>query len=217
MSKRALVLCSGGLDSVIVATMLKRQDYWVSLLFVRYGSKAQVSETAAVLAAGQAIGASVQFLDAPGLFGRSCAMLAGKQEEMPSQDLVGATAWVPARNLVLVSLATVQAVLGKYDSIAIGNVADGVYSDNKPIFTAAFNALLPHAVGPDAEVKLLAPVNHLIKPQVIQLGVEVGAPLEKTWSCFFSGDKPCGKCGSCISRLKGYAAAGLTDPAAYAA
>jgi 7-cyano-7-deazaguanine synthase len=72
------------------------------------------------------------------------------------------------------------------------------------------NALI---TGSGGGVKLLAPFVKLNKAGVVRLGLELGVPYELTWSCYNGGEKPCGKCGTCIDRKNAFAANGVPDPA----
>ncbi|MCK5548460.1 MAG: 7-cyano-7-deazaguanine synthase, partial [Thermoplasmata archaeon] len=65
------------------------------------------------------------------------------------------------------------------------------------------------------EIDIKHPLIHLSKAEIIKLGNELGAPYELTWSCYLGGEKACGKCDSCLLRLKGFGEAGLKDPIEY--
>lgn len=212
-TKKALVLCSGGLDSVVAAYQLRKEGFEVCLLMVDYGQQAATSEMLLVsrIAFEHSFGAS--FVDVP-IGEVSTASLVDSFNEHRAEDLKGGTAFVPARNLILLSLATAYAVSNAYGYIAHGNIADGIYPDNKPAFTDAFNAILPHAVGTDHPA-VLGPVNFLQKWEVVQLGKSLQVPFELTWSCYLSGDLHCGVCGSCVSRKRAFERAGVLDPIQY--
>ena len=64
----------------------------------------------------------------------------------------------------------------------------------------------------DKQIKVQTPIIHKTKAEIVKLGMELGAPLEYTWSCYEGGEVPCGKCDSCILRAKGFSEAGYEDP-----
>ena len=69
---------------------------------------------------------------------------------------------------------------------------------------------------PETKIEIVTPVIHLSKPDIIRRGVELGAPLDLTWSCYTSEDLACGRCDSCALRLRAFQQAGMSDPIAYA-
>ena len=90
------------------------------------------------------------------------------------------------------------------------------YPDCRPEFIESFRGTAALALKRGVEgrpVDIRTPLIHLSKADIVRLGVEVGAPLELTWSCYLGGDRPCGECDACRLRAKGFAEAGLVDPA----
>jgi 7-cyano-7-deazaguanine synthase len=110
--------------------------------------------------------------------------------------------WVPARNIVMLSIATAYAEAKGFDYIVLGNNLEeaGAYPDNEPEFINRFNDLLPFAVGDGKRVRVVMPVGNLMKHEIVDLGHRLGAPLDLTWSCYRAGDKHCGTCGPCFMR-----------------
>lgn len=206
------MLCSGGLDSAVAARVMA-DAYDVTLLLIEYGCRAQEAERLRVKALGTALSMPVQVITTQGLAGVAsglthlgivrCASLEGKE------------AWVPARNLLLVSIATAHAVTNNMRAIGIGNVADGIYPDNKPAFVTRFNDLMLYAVGM-APPLVVAPVGKLTKMEVVRLGADLGVPFDLTWSCYHGGELHCGECGSCLSRKRAFRNADVRDPVQYA-
>jgi len=214
ITPKTLVLCSGGLDSVVAAAVLRKQNHNVSLFYVAYGSLAEEQEIMAVGSCAAAMEISCVILPhrCRELYG-STAMNSQSQDPGGSQ-LSGQQAWVPARNLLLLSLATVYAARNGFNNIAIGNIADGIYADNKVEFTDRFERLLELASSP-VELHCLAPVVHLTKTELIREGVLLHVPYGLTWSCYRSGDLHCGTCGSCVSRARAFKAAEVDDRVRY--
>jgi len=214
---KALVLFSGGMDSVVVAKFLQEGQHQIGLVFINYGQLAKEREEAAAVACANELDVPLHLIDAPGVFSVRDSQIVGNSANLANKDLAGAAAWVPARNLVLTSLAVVQAVRESYQAIAIGNIADGIYSDNKPDFCVTFNHLLPHATNTLlGDLRLVAPINHLTKLGVVRLAIRIKAPIFHSWSCYTNEAIHCGVCGSCQSRRNAFTAAGETDPVRYA-
>jgi 7-cyano-7-deazaguanine synthase len=200
---RALVVCSGGLDSVVAATSMVRQGYDVQLCHFTYGSRAQEPEERAIVAVASYLDVELNRLpmniydkeDSPLL--RKDSTIAGGEEGAEF-----AHEWVPARNLVMLALATAFAEAKGFDYIVLGNNLEeaGAYPDNEPEFINRFNELLPFAVGDGKRVRVLMPVGNMMKHEIVALGHEIGAPLHLTWSCYRDGELHCGTCGPCHMR-----------------
>ncbi len=144
-----------------------------------------------------------------------------------SHDAIGQgvpVTYVPARNTVFLACALGFAEVIGARAIVIGaNVLDSSgYPDCRAAFLDAFEKLAALATAAATErgetVKILAPLVHLSKKEIVKLALELGAPIELTWSCYDPqpGEKACGRCDSCLLRLKGFAEAGARDPIAYA-
>jgi 7-cyano-7-deazaguanine synthase len=219
-NKQALVVCSGGLDSVVAATIAGKARN-VTLLHFKYACRAQDNEVRAVEQVAERLGAEALFIDVEGLF----RTIAGSTPLLQQEDFAKGEAgaefayeWVPARNLIFLSLATAIAEERGIESIVLGNNLEeaGAYPDNEMEFINRFNYLLPYAVGPNKQVAVLQPVGNLMKHQIVKVGVEEGAPLDITWSCYYGGERHCGDCGPCMMRRTAFKMNDLPDPMTYA-
>ncbi|MDP9387855.1 MAG: 7-cyano-7-deazaguanine synthase QueC [Actinomycetota bacterium] len=126
--------------------------------------------------------------------------------------------YVPARNLVLLSLAAAVAEARGAPAVYLGvNAIDySGYPDCRPEFVDAFVAAAALGLRRGVEgdpLAVRAPLVHLGKADIVRLGMELGAPLHLTWSCYRGGDRPCGACDACALRARGFAEAGVADPA----
>jgi 7-cyano-7-deazaguanine synthase len=126
--------------------------------------------------------------------------------------------YVPARNLIFLSVAMGVAEARDVDAVTIGvNALDySGYPDCRPEFIASFASTAALALKRGVEgnpIEVRTPLLDLTKADIVRLGVSVHAPLELTWSCYRGDDRPCGTCDACGLRAKGFAEAGLTDPA----
>jgi 7-cyano-7-deazaguanine synthase len=126
--------------------------------------------------------------------------------------------YVPARNLVFLSIATSVAEARDLDRIHIGvNALDySGYPDCRPEFIDGFRnaARLGTRRGVSGRpIEVVAPLIGMTKAEIVRLGLDVDAPLGLTWSCYRGLDRPCGTCDSCTLRAKGFAEASARDPA----
>ncbi len=132
-------------------------------------------------------------------------------------DVIPVT-YVPARNLIFLSVAMGVAEARDADAVYLGvNALDySGYPDCRPEFIDSFRSTAALALKRGVEgrpVDIRTPLIDLTKADIVRLGVEVGAPLELTWSCYLGFDRPCGECDACRLRAKGFAEAGVDDPA----
>lgn len=217
-TKRALVVCSGGMDSVVAATVIKNKGYDTTLMHFTYGSRAQSPEVSAVIDVSKK-------LDIP-LIIRDMSIYAVKDSPLLDfkSHIAGgekgaefAYEWVPARNLVMLSLATAYAEANQFEVIVLGNNLEeaGAYPDNEPEFIHKFNDLLPFAIGSGKKLEVVMPVGNLMKHEIVALGVMENAPLDLTWSCYKSKVRHCGTCGPCFMRKKAFEINGFVDPIEY--
>jgi 7-cyano-7-deazaguanine synthase len=216
---KALVVCSGGMDSVVAATIVKRQGYNVELVHFQYGSRAEGPEVKAVSQVAEYLNVPLHFvpmriydpIDSPLL--RADSTIAGGEEGAEF-----AHEWVPARNLVMLSMATAFAEARKIGTIVLGNNLEeaGAYPDNEIEFIDRFNDLLPFAVGDGKKVRVIMPVGNLTKHEIVTMGHEIEAPLHLTWSCYRAGEIHCGTCGPCYMRRKAFEINNLPEVIQYA-
>jgi 7-cyano-7-deazaguanine synthase len=117
----------------------------------------------------------------------------------------------------MLAIATSWAEVIGASAIYIGAVAEDSsgYPDCRPDFYEAFQRTIDAGTKPDTSIEIRTPVIHLSKAEIVKKGMELGAPLELSWSCYRSGDLACGTCDSCALRLRGFERAGAKDPIKY--
>lgn len=218
--QKALVVCSGGLDSVVAATYVKKVlGYDVTLVHFRYGSRAEGPEVSAIWKVAEALGVGlwIRTIDAyePG---DSPLLQADSKIAGGEEGAEFAHEWVPARNLLMLAHATAMAEAKGFDTLVLGNNLEeaGAYPDNEPEFIAKFNDLLPFAIGDGKRLEVLMPVGNLMKHEIVALGNKIGAPMDKTWSCYRAGDLHCGTCGPCYMRRTAFEINSLEEVIQYA-
>ena len=126
--------------------------------------------------------------------------------------------YVPFRNGVFLSIAAALAEKERCNAIFIGVVQEDSsgYPDCGAEFIGAFERALELGTSRDFHPRIKTPLVHLSKAQIVSLALEIGVPLELTWSCYEREDAACGLCDSCLLRLKGFAGAGAKDKIPYA-
>ena len=125
--------------------------------------------------------------------------------------------YVPFRNANLLSIATSWAEILKGNFIYIGAVEEDSsgYPDCRAVFFDRFNDVIREGTRPETRIEIVTPLIRMRKVEIVQRGIELGAPLELTWSCYQDNDVACGRCDSCLLRLRGFREAGASDPLPY--
>jgi 7-cyano-7-deazaguanine synthase len=217
----AVVLLSGGMDSAVCAALAAR-DHDAAAMHVSYGQRTEARELQSFHAVCDRLGIRQRLTwrdDALRNIGGSA--LTDSTLEIPSAgEQIGHTVpitYVPFRNAHFLSAAVSWAEVIGAQQIFIGAVEQDSsgYPDCRPEYYRAFNELIRLGTR-DSNIEVVTPLIGLRKSQIVQLGLEVGAPLDLTWSCYSREDRACGVCESCVLRLKAFAAAGARDPIAYA-
>ena len=216
-NNRALIVCSGGLDSTTVAYVLKEQGYQVSLMHFLYGCRAETQEVETIRRIADDLKAPViyQAIDYQSFTGESPLFDTNSDIAVGKEGAEFAIEWVPARNLVMLSHATAYAEANNFTTIALGNNLEesGSYPDNEEEFTTLFSKVLDYAVADGNRVKIVTPVGNLMKHEIVALGNRIGVPYELTWSCYRGGELHCGSCAPCFMRYTAFQRNGLKDPA----
>jgi len=195
---KIVTLCSGGLDSVVLAYMLSDLLHTQTLLFVHYGQK-YVKEHFGAIECTRDLGVPLVNVAITG-------------EALFKSD----TTVVPNRNSILANLAAALAVSLDYDGIALG-IQQGdspTFPDTTPGFVHSLEWLLCLATN-NIQFKVFAPLIRYTKAEIVALGAVLRVPFERTWSCYKGGELHCGACLACKGRKEAFRDAGLTDPTQY--
>lgn len=222
-----MVLCSGGVDST-TALGLAVEKYGkehVIALSIFYGQKHD-KEIQAAKAVAEYYGVEQIFLDLAKIFEYSdCSLLKQSEQEIPEESYAEqiketkgdkpVSTYVPFRNGLFLSSAASIALSKDCSVIYYGAHADDsagfAYPDCSPVFHKAMKEAIYEGSG--HQLKIEAPFVNINKADVVKMGLEIGVPYQLTWSCYEGGEKPCGKCGTCIDRAAAFAANGVEDPA----
>jgi 7-cyano-7-deazaguanine synthase len=225
MVKKAVCLISGGIDSCVSAFIAKKQGHTVYALTINYGQrhKKEILCAKKIASAVNAIKHIILDVDLS-KFGGSSLVDKNKTPEK-DRNLIDIgknipSTYVPARNTVFLAIALAYAEALSADSVFIGATAADYsgYPDCRPEFIEAFQKLSDIATKKGLEkkpIKIVAPLLYLTKSKIIKKGIDLKAPLEKTWSCYLGNKKACGRCDSCLLRLKGFKQLEINDPIDY--
>lgn len=222
MSKKAVILLSGGLDSATVLAIARRQGYECYALAVSYGQR-HVAELAAAQRVAAALGAARLQQMQVNLDAVGGSALTDRNIAVPEAPVDGIpVTYVPARNTLFLSLALGWAeVLGAWDLFIGVNAVDySGYPDCRPAFIEAFEALANVATKAGVEgarFKIHAPLLTMSKADIIREGTRLGVDYALTVSCYQADEqgRACGRCDSCRLRAAGFAEAGVPDPTPY--
>jgi 7-cyano-7-deazaguanine synthase len=224
MTKKAIILFSGGLDSTTCLAMAKAEGFDCYTLTFAYGQKHSIEVKLAEVVAATLGVVEHKILHLPiGQFGGSS--LTDSQLPVPDYqaDKTGVpNTYVPARNTIFLSFALGWAEVLNAEAIFIGaNHLDySGYPDCRPDYLNAFEQLARLATQTGREgngVKIYAPLLAMTKADIIREGTRLGLNYAQTTSCYRADaeGKACGNCDSCTYRKKGFAEAGVIDPTQY--
>ena len=225
--KKAVVLLSGGLDSTTVAAIAQQQGFAVYALSFDYGQNHRVElDFARRVAEQQKVARhAVVKVDLRSFGGSALTSDVPVPKHRSAEDMghgVPVT-YVPARNTVFLSLALAWAeTLGATDIFIGVNALDySGYPDCRPEFIAAFERManLATKLGTEdgRQIKIHTPLIAMTKREIVETGMRLGVDYSMTTTCYdpSAGGEACGACDACLLRLKGFAEAGVADPARY--
>lgn len=225
MVKKAVCLISGGLDSCVASFIAKENGYEIYALSFHYEQRHK-KELLCAKRIAKAVGAKNHItldIDFNTIAGSS--LLTASQGGIRDHDLedIGRgipSTYVPARNTVFLSLALAYAETIDADAIFLGvNAVDfSGYPDCRPEYIKAYQKMANLATKRGVEgrsIIIMTPLLHFTKSEIIKTGLKLKIPFENTWSCYRGKEKACGRCDSCVLRLKGFKDAGVEDPVPY--
>jgi 7-cyano-7-deazaguanine synthase len=227
MSRPAVVLLSGGLDSATVAALARGDGYEVHALSFSYGQR-HSAELDAAKKVASSLGVQshkVVPIDLRAFGGSALTddIAVPKDRDVAEMGEGIPVTYVPARNTIFLSFALAWSeVLGSSDIFIGVNALDySGYPDCRPEYIDAYQTMARIAtkagVEGTTELDIHAPLVSLTKAEIIRLGTQLGVDYKLTVSCYDadSSGRACGHCDSCILRGKGFADAGLEDPTPY--
>src|SRR6202140_4747903 len=228
MSRRpkAVVLLSGGMDSCVTAS-IARETHDLALVHASYGQRTErrereaFDEIADFYAVHERLVVQLDHFAQIGgsaLTDKRIAVPEGNPGTQVSGNEIPPT-YVPFRNAHFLSVAVSWAEVIGASAVFIGAVAEDSsdYPDCRPEYYRVFQQLVREGTRPETQIEMVTPVIGMRKWEIVRRGIELGAPLDRTWSCYQYEDAAWGVCDSCRLRLSAFAEAGISDPIAYRA
>ena len=221
MNELAIILVSGGMDSCVTAAIAKTENQEIAFLHVSYGQRTERRERQAFndiadfYAVEKRLDVSIEYLARIGGSSLTDASIEVAEANLESKDIP--TSYVPFRNANILAIATSWAEVLRATRIYIGAVAEDSsgYPDCRPEFYAAFEKTIEAGTKPETKIKIVTPIIHSSKAEIVRKGIELNAPLHFSWSCYRNEDAACRTCDSCALRLRGFERAGAVDPIEY--
>ncbi len=221
---RGVVCLSGGMDSCVCAALAAR-EYEAYALHIGYGQRTEERELECARAIAERLGMR-EFLGlkmdvfrrigGSALTDEGVAVPKAPEEEAAIGAEIPVT-YVPFRNAHFLSAAVSWAEVLGAKRVMIGAVEQDSsgYPDCRPAYYEAFQRVIETGTR-DGEIRVETPLIGMRKREIVALGLELGAPLDLTWSCYSGAEEACGECESCVLRLRAFREAGVADPIPYA-
>lgn len=221
---KAISVLSGGLDST-VTTAFCRDKYDVHVLTFNYGQRSAKMEIQSAKAICKELGLEYTLIELPWLKDLGRSALTSNEEvphlkinQLDNKEICDETArrvWVPGRNVVFTAIAISFAEAWGAVKIIVGWDFEeaATFPDNSKEFLNSFNKTLE--VGSLYDIEIEAPLISMTKKDIVELGAEINAPVDLTYSCYMGEEEHCGVCESCMRRRRAFIAAGISDKVKY--
>ena len=211
---KCAVILSGGPDSVTVAYWAKSRGFDVHAVTFDYGQKAKI-EISRAQEIAEALGATHKVIDLSRLSEIYEGVTSLVDEDIEVTEEFSDPIIVPFRNGVFMAVTVAYAV-----GIGATHIFYGAHASDEPFYPDCrrefYEAFQEAArLGTETEMVIQSPFSDMPKSGIIRKAVELGVPLDRTWSCYLNGPVHCGRCESCNNRRNAFAEAGVQDPTEY--
>ncbi len=220
-SEKAVVLLSGGLDSITVLAQAKERGYDCTAISFRYGQvHSKELDSSEAIASHYGIDRVVAEINLRDI-AKSALTGHGEIDRRELQNISSEipNTYVPARNIIFLSMAAslAESIGARHIFIGANAIDYSGYPDCRPEFFNAFEEALNRGTktGYEERFRIHVPLQYLKKSEIIKLGKKLNVPYELTTSCYEGGKEACGRCDSCLLRLQGFMEAGENDPVKY--
>ncbi len=215
MSK-AVCIISGGMDSALSAKIAQKEGYEIIAVHFNYGQRTETKEIECFRKVATSVNASKSYeIDLPFFEDIGASALTDKSIEVPTGGIEEGipVTYVPFRNGIFLSIAAAIAEKHGAEALYIGVVEEDSsgYPDCRESYIEQMQKAINLGTKDETNLEIKMPLVFLKKSQIVQKSLELGVPLEHTWSCYKSEDKACGVCDSCRLRLKGFEEAEQVD------
>lgn len=217
----AICLVSGGMDSCVTAAIAREENDELAFLHVSYGQRTEKREREAFEALAGYYDVKYRLIASFDHLARiGGSSLTDTTIPVTEADLTARaipSSYVPFRNAHLLATAVSWGEVIKASAVYIGAVAEDSsgYPDCRPEFYAAFQEVIDVGTKPETRITIRTPVIQMKKSEIVRQGLDLGAPLQLTWSCYRESERACGQCDSCALRLRAFRETGTADPVPY--
>ncbi len=218
---KAVILLSGGMDSLVTAAIALEQGFVPAAMHINYGQRTWQKELESFRSICRHFGIAESLeVDAPFLSRIGGSSLTDHSMPVSGPDLHGSsipTSYVPFRNALFLSMAVSWSEVIGAGKIFIGAVEEDSsgYPDCRKVFYDAFNTVIELGTRPETHIEIVTPLIGMQKSEIVRKGMELGVPFDFSWSCYKSEGRACGVCDSCARRLRAFAQLGIEDPIEY--
>ena len=221
-TRKAICILSGGMDSTLASKIEKNDGYEIIAVHFNYGQRTQDRELKAFRDICNDLDILEKYeIDIPFFTQIGASALTDKNIDVPTGGLeLGVPiTYVPFRNGIFLSITAAIAEKEGATAMYIGVVQEDSsgYPDCTDSFINDMKKAINQGTKEDTHIDIITPLVHLSKAQIVEVAIELGVPLEHTWSCYKEEDEACGVCDSCRLRLNGFKIANKIDPIPYKA
>lgn len=224
---KGIMLLSGGMDSAVALAKYLQENKIdpskVKVLFIDYGQQAVPKEKSSSKKIADYFGTKFKSIELSFFKDFKVPYITGELKDVTREEIEKVISgeleydfqeWIPARNVVLVSVGSAYCGYHKAKHLVTGFNVEGALApaDNTKTFSGLMSEVISKSIY--GSPKLITPLTNLTKNKedVVKLGMKLGVPFELTWSCYRDKESPCGKCKSCIQREMAFEASGYKDP-----
>ncbi len=220
VSKKAVCILSGGMDSTLCSYIAKRSGYEIVAIHFNYGQRTQDRELKAFRDICKSLDTTnIYEIDLDFFKQIGASALTDMSLDVPTNGIEEGVpiTYVPFRNGIFLSIAGAIAEKENAEVIYIGVVEEDSsgYPDCRDTFISKMQDTINSGTKDETKLELKTPLVHLLKSDIVKESMKLNVPLEQTWSCYQNSKKACGVCDSCRLRLNGFKKAGLKDKIEY--
>ena len=220
MSKKAVCILSGGMDSTLTSYMAKKEGYELITVHFNYGQRTEHKELEAFRNISIELDVKEKYeINIPFFTQIGASALTDTSIDVPINGIETGVpiTYVPFRNGIFLSIATAIAEKHEADALFIGVVQEDSsgYPDCTDTFIDKMQNAMNQGTKEETKLEIITPLVHMTKAQIVTKALELNVPLQYTWSCYKNENKACGVCDSCRLRLRGFKLAKSSDPIEY--
>ena len=220
MKKRCVCIISGGMDSALSAKIAQEEGYEIIAVHFNYGQRTQTKELNCFRQIVDALSVVESYeIDLPFFAQIGASALTDKSIDVPTNGIEEGVpiTYVPFRNGIFLSIAAALGEKHGAEALFIGVVEEDSsgYPDCRESYIKQMQKAINLGTKEETTLEIKMPLVALKKSEIVQKSLELGVPLEHTWSCYQEEERACGVCDSCRLRLKGFEESGEVDPILY--